>query len=278
MVEITSPANPRVKATVRLRQRRHRDKQQRIVIDGAREIRRALDAGVRPVEAFACDVILTESAREVVDRLKQAGVELHDATPAVFDKLTFGDRAEGVVLVAEMPQPKLADIRLGDAPLVAVLEGVEKPGNAGAVIRSGDAAGLDAVILADSSQTPSGDESADAPRPAPDLYNPNTIRASLGTVFSLPVAAAPTDEVLGWLGAMGGQIVAARVDGSLPYDAVDFRRPTAIVLGSEAHGLSEAWHAAGIAAIRLPMRGVADSLNVSATAAVLFYEALRQRG
>jgi TrmH family RNA methyltransferase len=143
-----------------------------------------------------------------------------------------------------------------------VLESVEKPGNLGAVLRSADGAGLDALIAADLRT---------------DLYNPNAIRASLGTIFTLPVAVADSRETLDWLRGRGLAIVAARVDGSVPYTEVDYRRPTAIVFGSEAEGLSEAWRAPDVTAVRLPMLGAADSLNVSAAAAVLFYEARRQR-
>jgi TrmH family RNA methyltransferase len=148
------------------------------------------------------------------------------------------------------------------APLIAVLEGVEKPGNVGAVLRSADAAGVSAVILADGRT---------------DLYNPNAIRASSGTIFSMPVCEATSSDVLAWLRERGFRIAAARVDGSVPYTKVDYRGPTAIVLGSEATGLSPIWSGNDIQAVRLPMLGAADSLNVSVTAAVLFYEALRQR-
>lgn len=164
--------------------------------------------------------------------------------------------------VAAIPPHGLGDIVLPNNPLVAVLEGVEKPGNIGAVLRSADAAGVSALVLAD---------------PRTDLYNPNAIRASLGTIFSLPAAVASAEDSLAWLRTKGLQIVAARVEGSAIYTEIDYRRPMAIVLGSEADGLSPLWTADDIRAIRLPMLGAADSLNVSATAAVLFYEALRQR-
>jgi TrmH family RNA methyltransferase len=142
------------------------------------------------------------------------------------------------------------------------LEGVEKPGNLGAVLRSADAVGVSALILADSRV---------------DLYNPNAIRASLGTIFTVPVCEASSSEVLNWLRENKLKIFAARVDGSVPYTQVDYRGPTAYVLGAEATGLTPAWTAPDITAIHLPMHGIADSLNLSATAAVLFYEALRQR-
>jgi TrmH family RNA methyltransferase len=180
----------------------------------------------------------------------------------VFQKLAFGERAEGVLGVAAMPDRALSDLSLPDCPLVAVLEGVEKPGNVGAVLRSGDAAGLSALIVADGRT---------------DLYNPNAIRASLGTIFTLPVAAATAAETLDWLRQQGLAIFAARVDGSIPYTEADYRRPAALVLGSEAQGLSAVWAAHDVTPVRIPMLGAADSLNVAAAAAVLFYEAQRQR-
>jgi TrmH family RNA methyltransferase len=280
MLEISSLQNPRVKNAGRLREARHRREQQAILIDGAREISRAIASGVRLLEAFVCESLCTTAeSKTLLEQLRKstsAGGEFDilEVTPAVFEKLAFGDRAEGVLAIAEMPEKRLADIPLSIArpsallpkekqsPLVAVLEGVEKPGNLGAVLRSADAVGVSALILADSRV---------------DLYNPNAIRASLGTIFSVPVCEAKSDEVLNWLRQHQLKIFAARVDGSVPYTEVDYRAPTAIVLGAEATGLTSAWNAPDIAAVHLPMLGIADSLNVSATAAVLFYEALRQR-
>ncbi len=188
-----------------------------------------------------------------------------EVSEPVLVRIAFGDRTDGIVAVIRMPRPTLSDIRLPSAPaagLIAVVEGVEKPGNLGAILRSADGAGLDAIIAAD---------------PRTDLANPNVIRASLGTIFARPVVAASTADTLAWLRGSGVTIVAARVDGATDYAAQDFRGPVAIVLGAEAEGLSPAWLAPDVRAVRLPMHGVADSLNVSATAAVLFYEARRQR-
>jgi len=263
MPTITSLQNPHVKAAVRLRDRRHRRKQGRIRIDGARELGRAIQAGVPIAEAFVCEPLCqSDEVQRVLAGLRNSGAEILAVSKTVFDKLAFGDRADGVLGVAPTPRPTLADLALSDDPLVAVLEGVEKPGNVGAVLRTGDAAGLSALIVADGRT---------------DLYNPNAIRASLGTIFTLPVCTATAQETLDWLRQQGLAIFAARVDGSALYTEVDLRRPAAIVLGGEAEGLTDLWTGAGVTAIRLPMLGAADSLNVSATAAVLFYEALRQR-
>ncbi|MBN2025021.1 MAG: RNA methyltransferase [Pirellulales bacterium] len=263
MKPITSVQNPRIKAAVRLRDGRHRAKQGRFLIDGLREIHRAVEADVDLCEVYVCPARCTRRQQmEIAGLVGDVDGPFFEVAPEVFDKLAFGDRAEGIVAVAERPDWRLEDCALSAAPLVAVIEGIEKPGNIGAVVRSADAAGLDAVILADCRT---------------DLVNPNAIRASLGTVLSFPAFEATTEEALAWLGQNKLPIYAARVDGAVPYDEVDFRPGGAIVLGSEAGGLSAAWSGAAVTPIRLPMLGRADSLNISATAAVLFYETLRQR-
>lgn len=262
---ISSPQNRRVKDALRLRDRRGRQQQGRLIIDGVRELGRALEGGIELEEVFWCESARgSEDARAVLSAARAGGAAVLEVTTEVFGKLAFGDRAEGVVGVARTPHHTLADLEsaLPGQPLVAVLEGFEKPGNVGAVVRSADGAGISAVILAD---------------PVTDLYNPNTIRASLGTIFTLPVCSTTTQELLAWLQGRGMQVIAARVDGTVLYTDVDYTRPTAIVLGSEARGLGAGWQGEGVTAVQLPLRGKADSLNVSATAAVLLYEALRQR-
>jgi RNA methyltransferase, TrmH family len=271
---ITSMKNPRVAEAVRLRDRRHRQQQGRTVIDGVRELRRAVDAGVKIVEAFVCEPLChSDDTRALVEALPQRGCEMLVVTEPIFQKLAFGQRAEGVLGVAEVPRHTLELLSqvdmgrrpegAGRPPLLAVIEAVEKPGNLGAVLRSADAAGVSAVIAAD---------------PRTDLYNPNAIRASMGTIFTVPVCEAASGETLAWLRERGFAILAARVDAAVSYTEVDYRGPAAIVLGSEAAGLSSVWTGSEVTAICLPMLGAADSLNVSVTAAVLFYEALRQRG
>jgi TrmH family RNA methyltransferase len=260
---ITSLHNPRVKQAVQLRDRKGRDAQGRIIIDGAREVARAMAGGIELDELFICEALChTEEAQALIASLRDSDVRRLDTTPAVFAKLAYGERAEGIIATAQTPCKTLDHLELPDVPLVAVLEHVEKPGNVGAVLRSADAAGVSALIVADGGT---------------DLYNPNTIRASLGAIFTVPVCAASTVQTLAWLRARSLNIFAARVDGATCYSACDFKSPAAIVLGSEAKGLSDAWYADDVRAVALPMLGVVDSLNVSATAAVLFYEAWRQR-
>jgi TrmH family RNA methyltransferase len=260
---LTSFSNPRVRAATALRERRHRDETGLTLIDGARELRRALEAGIEVVEAFICESLLGgPDARAAFDHLTAGPAVVHSTTEPVMSKLAFGERSDGLVAVARIPTSRLDDLTVADDALVVVVEGVEKPGNLGAVLRSADGAGADAVIAA---------------APVADLFNPNTIRASAGTVFSVPLAAADTQEVLAWLRERQVHIVAARVEAPVRYTAVDLTGRVALVLGAETEGLTSAWQGDDVDVVRLPMLGIADSLNVSVTAAVLLYEARRQR-
>jgi TrmH family RNA methyltransferase len=194
--------------------------------------------------------------------LDNSAAVVAEVTPEVFEKLSFGHRHDGIMVVAVTPERRISELNLPENPLVAVLESLEKPGNVGAILRSADGAEVDAGIVVD---------------PETDLFNPNTIRASVGTVFGKQVCIATADETLAKLRELNIPLIATRPDAERLYTEVDFRQGAAIVLGSEATGLSKVWEQADITGVRLPMRGIADSLNVSTTAAVLFYEALRQR-
>jgi RNA methyltransferase, TrmH family len=263
-LDIASAANPRIKAAVRLRDRRERDRTGRTIVDGARELFRAMDGGVNIVEAYVGDSLATSpDARTAIERLHEAGVSVVTTSVAAFEKIAFGERADGVVAIVDVPAADLDGLRLSRDPLVMVIEAVEKPGNLGAIVRTADGAGAGAVIAASA---------------LTDVFNPNAIRASLGTVFTVPVAAATTADVLAFLRRLPVRIVAARVDAEGLYTDVDLRGPVAIVVGNEAGGLSTGWSAPDVTAVRLPMLGEADSLNVSAAAAILLYEARRQRG
>jgi TrmH family RNA methyltransferase len=261
--EITSRQNPRVKEAAKLRDARQRAKQGRFIIDGVREISRALDAGIEFLEVFICPPLCGSlDGKQLGKRLDDCMAVVAEVTAEVFEKLAFGERSDGVVVVAATPHRGIGTLELPAQPLIAVLEGLEKPGNVGAILRSADGAGVDAVIVAN---------------PLTDLFNPNTIRASVGTVFGKNVCVATVEETLAKLRSVNVTIVATRPDAQELYTHVDFRKGTAIVLGSEAEGLSDAWKLSDVQGIHLPMGGIADSLNVSTTAAVLFYEARRQR-
>jgi TrmH family RNA methyltransferase len=265
---IDSPANPRIRAALRLRDRGEREATGMTLVDGGREALRAMEAGAMVESAFVCPSLLASTeAHRVAEKLGQsfgpfgASIDLVEVSERAFERLAYGDRTDGVVLVVRAPRTSLDDIELPLEPLVVITEDVEKPGNVGAILRSADAVGANAVIAVGGT----------------DLFNPNVIRASVGTVFSMPVATASAPEAAAWLRERAIRIVTSRVDAARLHVDADLRGAVAIVLGSEASGLSAAWRTPDIEAVRLPMLGVADSLNVSAAAAVLLYEAWRQR-
>lgn len=262
---ITSLQNQRVKDAAKLRERRQREKQGRFLIDGVRELDRALDASLQPADVFICPAVMhSDAAQKLAARLQQVcPTAVSEVTPEVFEKLAFGERLEGIVASVPTPTRPLGELQLPPDALVCVLENVEKPGNLGAILRSADAAGVAAVIAADDTT---------------DLFNPNAVRASLGTIFTMPTAVADAATTLAWLRARKFTMWAARVGSGPLYTDVDYHGPTAIILGSEADGLSARFWADDIQPIHLPMLGRADSLNVSVAAAVMFFEALRQRG
>jgi RNA methyltransferase, TrmH family len=267
---LTSSQNPRFRAALALRDAGQRRARRLTLVDGPREISRALAAGARVVEAWVAPAPPAGDAgtEELVVALRASGADIVEAAPGLVGRLAYGDRSVGPVAVVEPPARRPDDLRLPSEPLVVILEGVEKPGNLGAIARSADGAGADALVVADATTDP---------------WHPNAVRASLGTVFSLPIATAGTPDVQDWLRRLGLRVVLARVDAALPYHAADLVGGVALVLGSEARGLSVAWDEPGAdggpraLAVRIPMLGAADSLNVSTAAAVLLYEARRQR-
>lgn len=261
MKYISSPHNPRVKQAIKLRERRTRAKHGATLIDGTRELNRAVTARVEIVELFVCPELCSELAASLAHQIKHQTETMH-VSRSVFEKLAFGDRQEGIVAVARATPRRLADWNPPPQPLIGVLDSLEKPGNVGAVLRTADGAGVTAIIVTEGGT---------------DLFNPNVIRASLGTVFTVPVFAASSEECFDWLKKNNIAVYAARVEAERLYTQVNFSAPSAVLLGSEAKGLGSVWARGSVTAISLPMLGVADSLNVSATAAVLFYEALRQR-
>jgi RNA methyltransferase, TrmH family len=261
---LTSAANPRLRAVARLRNRRDREATGLTIVDGVREVSRALAAGVEVVEAYAgADLADGTDGSALLAALGRSGVDVRRVAGPALDRISFGDRNEGIVAVVRQPATDLERLALPENPLVVIVESVEKPGNLGAILRSADGAAADALVAAD---------------PQTDLFNPNAIRASLGTIFSVPLGSASASEVLAWLLAAGIRPVAARVDAAQTYVEADLRGPLAIVLGSEAEGLTRAWDDSRVVPVRIPMLGTADSLNVSVAAAVLLYEARRQRG
>jgi TrmH family RNA methyltransferase len=252
-----------VKSWLRLRDRRERERTGLTLVDGLREIDRALAANALIEEVVVGPAAETSAeGRALSERLAGVGIRLVRVSAAVVERLAFGDRAEGLVAVVRVPSLALDDLDLPAEPLVAVLEGLEKPGNLGAILRSADGAGADAVLVAD---------------PRTDPFNPNAIRASAGTIFSMPMAIGSSVSIHDWCRERGLRVVAARVDGAVAHTDADLRGGCAVVLGNEADGLGAVWRGPEVVTVRLPMLGRADSLNVSVAGAVLLYEARRQR-
>jgi TrmH family RNA methyltransferase len=233
------------------------------LIDGVREIDRAIQCGVSISDVFvSSELAASDKLLPLQARIEGLGACLHEVAPEAFGRLAYGDRTEGIVAIADMVERSIESLELPAKPIVAVLDGIEKPGNLGAIARSADATGVAAIVVVGRGS---------------DLFNPNAIRASLGAVFALPIVKTDGQTALEWTRARGLPILAATPEAKTLYTDVDLASGAAIVLGSEAHGVGAAWRKADVIPIRLPMCGIGDSLNVSSTAAILFYEALRQR-
>lgn len=260
---ITSPQNPGIKAVIALRRRRGRDAAGLIVIEGTREIERALRCGIEPAGAYYCEEIADgRFLAAVLPHLENAAAEISRVTGRVYEKLAYREGSEGMVLLARRPRSGLDGLPLGDNPFYIVADGVEKPGNLGAIFRSADGAGVSGIMV-----TGGGT----------DIFGPNAIRASLGTVFTVPSAESSPDEAAAWLRKRKVRIIATSPAASLPYTEADLASPCAVVVGSEDAGASESWLEASDVKVAIPMLGIADSLNVSTSASILAYEALRQR-
>ena len=265
---ITSLQNPRIKDVLRLQEKSaERRRQGLTLVEGYRELANARQAGWLVATLFVCEELAgAEITQELAApvQLVPRPYEYLPVSAAVFAKLAVRERSDGVLAVLHTPRRTLADLQLPENPLVIVLEAVEKPGNLGAILRTADAAPAHAVLVGD---------------PRTDLYNPNVIRASLGGIFTVPTVAAPMADILAFLQEKGIRTFAAALaDDAKNYTAASFSGPTALVLGTEADGLTPATRAACDETVIIPMRGVLDSLNVSVAAAVLTFEAVRQRG
>ncbi|NKQ36105.1 MAG: RNA methyltransferase [Chloroflexi bacterium] len=251
--------------------RQQRDAQQLTVVEGVREVSRALSCQILPVEAYICPPLITgEEAAAVAQQLyhlEESGqTRLYEVTPAVFAKMAYRGQSGGILMVIPYMTRPLNDIPLSPTPFLVVIEGGEKPGNLGAILRTADAAGVDGVII-----------SEDETRRGTDVHNPNAIRASLGALFSVPVAVAATGEVIDWLRRQLIHVAITTPDATEVYTSVNLSGPIAIVMGSEAHGLSNVWFKNADIQIGIPMQGLVDSLNLSVATAVILYEVIRQR-
>ncbi len=262
--EIRSPQNERVKRIVRLlRDASARRDAGLAVVEGSREVARAMESGWRPDELYICPDEADDSARAMATEAEKRGVPVFSCSAGAFERMAYRENPDGVLATGPLVARTLDDLHLPEDALLLIAEQVEKPGNLGALLRTADGAGVDAVIVCD---------------PATDIGNPNVIRASIGTVFYLPIALAAPADVVRWLRGKGIRIVTTEPDAEILHTAADLTGPVAIVVGAEDVGLSPVWTRCADLRVRIPMLGRNDSLNVSAAAAILLYEAVRQRG
>ena len=269
---ITSPANPRLKALVALRRRRTREDTGTTLVEGHEELALALASGIRPVTLFVCPELFSPSGQagsqeigrqqDLVEHARQLGAEVVRLNRAAFEKVAYREGPDGLLAVVPAVGRALSTIDAGPDPLVLVAQRVEKPGNLGAMLRTAEAAGVGAVVAAD---------------PVTDWGNPNVVRASKGAVFAVPVATSTTAEALSWLAAQGTRLVVTTPESDLLYTDVDLTGNVAVAVGAEKHGADDTLLDAAAYRVRIPMHGKANSLNVAASAAVVLFEAVRQR-
>jgi len=255
---ITSTQNPKVKTLLALQQKSSERRAQGLfVVEGQRELQHCIDAGLEIDSVFYCPSLLTSPIQPI-----HATYATYEVSVPVYEKIAYRGSTEGIIALVKTPRRQLSDLQLPRNPLIIVLESVEKPGNLGAILRSADAAGADAVIVCD---------------PLTDLYNPNLIRSSIGAIFTVSCVACTSEACIRFLKDNGIQILTAQLQDSLPYYDTPMTQGTAIVMGTESTGLTQQWRQAADAHIRIPMLGRLDSLNVSVSAAILLFEAVRQR-
>ncbi len=260
---ITSLQNPKLKQVIRWRDRKDRDEDQVVLLEGYRALRRAHEAEFPITEVFFCpDLYVGENEEALLEELQRAGARLIQVSPEPFSKITYRDRPEGLLGIGLQQHLSLNGLPQKKTPLYLVAEQIEKPGNLGTMLRSADAAGVDALLLCDSRT---------------DLWNPNVVRASTGVLFSMPIPECTSRDAMAFLRQRGVKILAASPHAEMLFTDADLTGPVAIAVGSEQVGLSALWMDKADLQVRLPMMGAADSLNVATATTILLYEALRQR-
>ncbi|MDP4282495.1 MAG: TrmH family RNA methyltransferase [Bacteroidota bacterium] len=260
---ITSLQNPLIKNILLLEEKpRERKNQNLIIIEGLREIRLAILSGFTVTTILYCPELIPNAELDSLLSHSMSSFELIEIPREIFNKMAYRKDSGGVIALANPKRILFRDIKLSNNPLLLVLESVEKPGNLGAILRTADSANLDGVIICD---------------PQTDIYNPNAIRASIGCIFTMPVVTCTSEHTILWLKNNKIHSFATALTATQFYHDVDFRQPSAIIMGSEANGLSKTWLDEADDLIKIPMMGKIDSMNVSASAAVVVYEAMRQR-
>lgn len=265
---ITSAQNPKVKELLALQEKsKERRKKGLFVVEGRRELLHCIEAEFEPHTLFICrDILSDKDFDKILGAIEEnfcgSTYPIVEISQQLYDKVAYRGGTEGIIAEMHCKELSLEGLKMKENPLVVILESVEKPGNLGAVLRSADASGVDAVIVCD---------------PLTDMYNPNLIRSSIGAIFTVPVATASSEDTIAWLKSNGIKIYTAQLQDSEWYYDTDMKGGTAIVMGTEATGLTNIWRKAADAHIKIPMLGRLDSLNVSVSAAILMFEAVRQR-
>jgi TrmH family RNA methyltransferase len=264
MYDITSPKNPQIRnLELLLEKARERKKQGLFVIEGRKEIELALEARIEIEACFYKPDCLRALEEGYIHELMRRGIRLITCSTDVIDRIVYREGSSNVILLAKTFNPDISQIKFSTPnPLVLVLEGVEKPGNLGAILRTADAVGVDAVLFCD---------------PQTDMFNPNVVRSSLGTLFTVPFYPCSNDQALEALRVSGLKIYVTDLEGSVSYLQPDYTQGVAIVMGTESEGISDFWRKSSDMAVKIPMKGKIDSMNVSVATAILLFEASRQR-
>jgi len=259
---ITSAQNPRIKNFIHLQKARERKEQNVFVVEGSKEYAQAIRHQYQFASIFVCSDLISEVHFKALSAGINHDAEVYPVSKDVFDKIAYREGSGGIIALARPKNHTLQDLNLSTNPLLLILESVEKPGNLGAILRTADAAGVDAVIVCD---------------PQTDIYNPNVVRSSIGCLFTVPLAVCNSEEAIAWMKSHHIAIYCTYLKAAVPYTEVDFAKPSAIVMGTESEGITPKWVAAADRNIIIPMQGSADSMNVSTAAAVVVFEACRQR-
>ncbi len=260
---ITSAQNQRIKNFAHLQKARERKVQNVFIVEGEKEYCRAIEYDYQFTAIFVCFDVIPEPYFRTISANVSADAEVFPVSKEVFEKIAYREGSGGIIALTRPKSHSLSDLKLPEKPLLLVLEAVEKPGNLGALLRTADAAGIDAVVVCD---------------PQTDIYNPNVVRSSIGCLFSVPLAVCNSQEAISWMKQKGISIYCTYLKAAVPYTEVDFTRASAIVMGTEADGITDLWVDSADQNIIIPMQGSADSMNVSTAAAVVVFEACRQRG
>jgi TrmH family RNA methyltransferase len=262
VIQISSPQNSRIKSLLLLKEKsRERNKTGNFLIEGLREVELALQGNYKINEVFICPQLAAANTLQIIQQLNN--IEQFEITEAVYNKVAHRATTEGILAVAKAKNHSLDQLKFTtDSPLVLIAEAPEKPGNIGALLRTADAAGIDAVLIAN---------------PKTDIYNPNIIRSSVGCVFTTQIGTATSSELIDFLQKKSFKIYSAALQNAKNYLDVNYTGACALVVGTEAHGLSVAWRENATAIVAIPMKGQIDSMNVSVAAGILLFEALRQR-